>query len=152
MKQIMKNFLAAAALVVAAAFPCHAQNGGADYNLVVYTAAGTRTAYAFGDHPRLTISGSTFTITTGDTKDDYAATDLARFTLEEQGGEPVAEAWWLIVSLRDGTIEGYPFADKPRITIAGDVFTVASAARTVDYAAAAIDRFTLADHHDGDVH
>ena len=126
-----------------------------DYSLVVYTADGTRTAYAFGDLPKLTISGSTFTITTGVGTDptvcprtDYAVSDLLRFTLEDGDGASVSDAYWLVISLRDGTIEGYPFTDRPKITIKDDLFSVITAARTIDYAATSIDRFRVTDQYE----
>ena len=148
MKKKMKAFLAAMAAVFATVLPCHAHDGATDYSLVVYTADGQRTAYALNDHPRLTISGTTFTITTASAKADYAAADLLRFTIET-GDETVEKAWWLVVSLKDGTIEGHPFADLPKITINASLFTVTSASRTVGYAATAIDRFRLTDSNDG---
>ena len=143
----MKHFhklLAALALVAATVLPCHASDAEG-YSLAMYTADGTRTVYTFSDHPMLTISGSTFTVTTHAGKASYAAASLRRFALEDSDGQAVDDAYWLVVSLRDGTIEAYPFTDRPSIIIKDGKFSVVTAARTVDYAATSIERFRVTD-------
>ena len=148
----MKHFrklLATLALVSAMTLPSHADDGK-DYSLVMYTADGTRTAYALGDHPRLTISSSTFTVITNAEKTDYALPNLRRFLLEDSEGDAVENVYWLVISLRDGTIEGIPFTDRPKITINDDKFSVKSAAHNVDYVATNVGSFRVTDHFDAD--
>ena len=50
-----------------------------------------------------------------------------------------------VVWTRDGRKAAYDFADKPELTVSGDLFTVASAKATVGYAATDILQFTLED-------
>ena len=151
MMNLLHKLLATLALAAATAMPCHAVDGK-DYNLVAYTVGGTRTAFASGGHPKLIVSGSAFTITTDAAKSGYEGRDLLRFTLEDDSGEPLADAYWLVISLRDGTIEAVPFTDRPTITITGETFSVTSSARAIDYAATAVDRFRVADHYDAEHH
>ena len=146
------------AILVAASLPCHAGDG-LDYNLVMYTSDDMRTVYAFADHPRLTLSNSTFTITTGGgaepsvcPKADYAVRDLHRFAIEDANGEPVDNVYWLVLSLKDNTIEAYPLADRPKITMDGGMFSVVSAERTVNYELKSIDRFRVTDTIEGNHH
>jgi hypothetical protein len=51
----------------------------------------------------------------------------------------------LFVWTKDGEKNGYLFADKPEITIEGNIFTVTSARTTMGYRAADIEKFTLED-------
>lgn len=138
------SFLAATAL------PCPAADGDGDkaYSFVIYTADGNRTAYLSVEKPRLTIDGTTFRITADGHSTDYTASTLKRFTLEDADGNVLPQSWWLVVSLRDGTIEGLPFADRPTITVKDNLFTATTATRTVSYPAKSIDRFRLTDSYD----
>ena len=51
----------------------------------------------------------------------------------------------LMVWTTNGRHTSYPFADKPEITIEGNIFTVTSARTTMGYQAADIEKFTLED-------
>ena len=147
MKHHLK-LIAVLALALVMALPSLADNNKG-YSLVVYNADGTRTAYASSDHPKLTINSTVFTVTTGEAKIDYPVSNLRRFTLEDADGEVINDTYWLVISLRDGTIEAYPFTDRPKITINDGTFTVSSTAHTVSYTATNVDRFRLTDRLEG---
>ena len=69
--------------------------------------------------------------------------------MEDANGDVVNDSFWLVVSLRDGTIEAYPFTDRPKITISDGKFTVTSTTHTFSYAATNVDRFRLTDQING---
>ncbi len=148
----MKHFhklLAALALIVATVLPSHADDSK-NYRLAMYTVDGTRTAYAFDDHPRLTIRDNTFTVTTEVEKKDYALADLRRFLLEGSEDDAVENVYWLVIHLRDGAFEGIPFTDRPTIIIKDDKFSVKCEAYNVDYAATDVGSFRVTDHFDAE--
>lgn len=136
------------ALALLAVVPCTAADSATAYSLVVYTADGSQKAYDFASNPRLTIIGQTFRITADGHVTDYVASDLLRFTLEDAGGNLLPQSYWLVVSLRDGTIEGYPFANRPTVTIKDNLFKVTTTTHTVDYPAKSVERFRLTDSYD----
>lgn len=71
--------------------------------------------------------------------------------LEEADDEIIEDTYWLVISLRDGTVEAFPFTDRPKITFKDGLFTVSSTGQTIRYAATDIDRFRLTDDYEGQV-
>lgn len=69
--------------------------------------------------------------------------------LEDADDEIIEDTHWLVISLRDGTVEAHPFTDRPKITFKDGLFTVSSKTSTLNYAATDIDRFRLTDDYEG---
>jgi hypothetical protein len=134
---------------VAKSVPACAAVGSPAYNLVVYTVGGSRAAFAFADRPEMSIDGNTFRVCSTVADVEYAAADISRFTLEDNDGSPAYNNFWLVVWTTDGRSAGYAFADRPGVTIDGDVFYVGKdGMKTVGYPAASILCFTIDDHFD----
>jgi hypothetical protein len=73
------------------------------------------------------------------------------FLLEDSEGDAIEDVYWLVISLRDGTIKGFPFTtDRPKITINDNKFSVRSTAYNVDYVATDVGSFRVTDHFDAD--
>ena len=124
-------------------------SSAADYSLVVYTTTGSRTAFAFADRPELSIDGTTFRIRSAVADVEYAALDIARFTLETSDDQqPVPTGnYWLVVWTKDGRSAGYAFAAHPVVSIDGNTFYVGKdGSKAVGYRASNILRFTISDH------